>query len=449
MRGNRGKMSKKTLLGLILFGSLTVCALIIGANIMIHRDMKPDNGQNISFDQAKQDGEENESSSSGNEVPDESNQDADAPELNTTPSAAVSAGQTVSDAPGSEDAGQDATERNLADADPDQEQQADLAPSDNPTESSGNSAASQDVLGTSAENFNFLQLIYDSENTDYMSYIPQMNTDSEIKNALNIDNPQIELKAKAAILFDVDTKEVLFYKNAVEPIFPASTAKLLNSLVALDWCTEEEQITVGDEVGMIATDATRAYLKPGQVLTLHNLLEGMLLPSGNDAAFAMAAYVGRKSLQNKNASAQAAILEFVRLMNEKAAALGAKNSCFKTPDGYDAIGQFTTAYDMGRIGLAAIDNDILCGIVKKSRSRNVFISGEDVTWYNTNALINKNSARYYSRAIGLKTGTSTMAGKCLIAAAKKDGREVVCAVMDSSTSGRWEDATALLKYGLQ
>jgi D-alanyl-D-alanine carboxypeptidase (penicillin-binding protein 5/6) len=317
------------------------------------------------------------------------------------------------------------------------------------TENLGNHEAAEDVLGTAVEDSDFLQLIYDSSEVDYMSYIPEMKSDSELNNALDINNPDLEIDARAAILFDAATKEVLYYKNAVEPVFPASTAKLLTSLVTLDWCSEDEQITVGNEVSLIAVDATRAYLKAGEVLTLRNLLEGMLLPSGNDAAFAAAAYVGRKSLQDKNASAQAAIKEFIRLMNLKASELGAKNSCFKTPDGYDALGQYTTAYDMGRIGLAAINNDIIKSITKKSRSRNVFISGEDVTWYNTNNLINKDSGSYYSNAIGLKTGTSSMAGKCLIAAGRKDGRTVVCAVMDSSASGRWEDAEKLLKYGLK
>jgi D-alanyl-D-alanine carboxypeptidase (penicillin-binding protein 5/6) len=88
-------------------------------------------------------------------------------------------------------------------------------------------------------------------------------------------------------------------------------------------------------------------------------------------------------------------------------------------------------------------------ISQKSVSRNIFASGEDITWENTNSLINRNSPRYYSKAIGLKTGTSTMAGKCLIAAADDGEQEVLCVIMKSSSSGRFEDATKLLKYGLE
>jgi D-alanyl-D-alanine carboxypeptidase (penicillin-binding protein 5/6) len=136
-------------------------------------------------------------------------------------------------------------------------------------------------------------------------------------------------------------------------------------------------------------------------------------------------------------------------MNEEAANLGVKNSCFKTPDGYDAIGQYTTAYDMGLIGIAASQNSVIKDIAQESSSRNVFISGEDVSWSNTNKLITRYSGQYYSKAIGLKTGTSSMAGRCLIAAAESNGKKVVSVILDSTIEGRWEDAIALLKYGLE
>lgn len=292
------------------------------------------------------------------------------------------------------------------------------------------------------------ELIYDSKDIDFMSFIPKTVTDSELKAALDIKNPSIDIAAEAAILFDADTKKVLYDKNPVEIRFPASTAKLLTSIVALQWCKEDEQVTIGDEINMIASDSTKADLKKGEILTIHNLLEGMLLPSGNDAAYAIAAYVGRKSLGDKNASKEEAITEFTRLMNKEADKLGVKNSCFKTPDGYDAVGQYTTAYDMGLIGIEAAKNETITDICHKSKSRNVFVSGEDVTWSSTDKLITRYSGQYYSHAIGLKTGTSTMAGRCLIAAAEYNNKKVVCVIMDSTSEGRWEDAIALLKYGL-
>ena len=132
-----------------------------------------------------------------------------------------------------------------------------------------------------------------------------------------------------AILIDADTKEVLFHKNACKPLFPASTSKLLSSLVTLEWCQEDEEVLVGEEVNYIASDSSKANIREGQILTVRNLLEGMLLPSGNDAAYVAAAYVGRKSLEDPEAPGEVAVGEFVRLMNEKAESLGAINSFLK------------------------------------------------------------------------------------------------------------------------
>lgn len=309
-------------------------------------------------------------------------------------------------------------------------------------------ASAESIYSTSINAIEEPQLILDCTKVDYLSFIPEIQYDAELERALNIKNPDITVDAAAAILFDADTKEVLYHKNPVKVVFPASTAKLLTALVALDWCEEDEEVTLGNEIKMIASDSTRAYLSVGQVLSIRNLLEGMLLPSGNDAAYGIAIYVGRKSLQKAEASAEEALKEFIRLMNQKAKAIGVKNSCFKTPDGYDAIGQYTTAYDMGLIGMAAAKNKVIAEITELSRSRNIFISGEDVTWTNSNKLISRYSGQYYSRAYGLKTGTSTMAGRCLISAAELDGRTVVSVIMDSTSAGRWEDSITLLKYGL-
>ena len=291
-------------------------------------------------------------------------------------------------------------------------------------------------------------LIGDSSQVDYMKYIPEMVIDSNIKKALDIKNPSLDINAKSAILIDVNTKRVLYYKDPVVPVFPASTAKLLTALVSLELCTQDEKVTVGDELDLVASDSTVANLRKGQVLTIRNLIEGMLLPSGNDAAYVLAAYVGKKSLGNKKAGIDESVPEFIRLMNKKAKGLGAVNSCFKTPDGYDAFGQYTTAYDMGMIGIAAARNKTIVEVCKQSSSTNKFLDGTEVTWRNTNALIRKDSGLYYSYCIGLKTGTTTMAGKCLISLAKKDDKQVLSVVMKSDSSGRWNDSIKLLDYGL-
>ncbi len=291
-------------------------------------------------------------------------------------------------------------------------------------------------------------IIIDSKSVDYMSYIPTLQYSEEVKAKLPVTKPILSIKAKSAILLKEDGT-VLYYKNALKPVFPASTAKVLSVLVAVDWCDLSEKITVGDEIEMIAEDASVAGLKKGDKLSIYSLLAAMLLPSGNDAAYVVAAHVGKKSLADPNSKPEDAVIEYVRLMNEKATSLGAENSCFITPDGYDAIGQYTTAYDMGMITLEVLKKKTLVKLTQKCRLGVTLSSGKKLTFRNTNLLINKTSAWYNSSVIGLKTGTTTMAGKCLISAAQSDNGYVISVVMNSTTSGRWSDSNKLLEYGLQ
>ncbi|MDF2843562.1 MAG: putative rane protein [Herbinix sp.] len=426
-------MNKKNLIGLILFACFVTATLYLSANLLMKQGVKAEHGQVQTYtkednNNKSTEAEQLEESSSSTEIQQEEdlqNEDVEAPALIP----------------------EEVTQE--------EEDNSEIIVDVNETEPwlstnpSDMGSAVVEETTASTEVHEAPDLILDSNDVDYEKYIPQMIIDNVLETALDISNPGIDVDAEAAILLDAETNEVLYYKNAVQAEFPASTAKLLTSLVALSMCSVDEQVTLGDELSMIASDSTRANLKSGEVLTIHNLLEGMLLPSGNDAAYAVAAYVGRKSLVKPDASKEEAVEEFIRLMNEYAEELGVKNSCFKTPDGYDAIGQYTTAYDMGLIGVAAANNEIITEISQKSKSRNIFISGRDVTWINTNKLITQYSGQYYSKAIGLKTGTSTMAGRCLIAAAEQDGKRVVCVVMDSSSAGRWEDAISLLQYGLE
>lgn len=430
-------MKKNSILGLIAFACLTIASLVVGVNLLICHGTKDnigynqpeeitsteDNNQNKKLLQT-QDNYQGSGNGNGALISEE-------PWLSTNPS----------------DIGID-----ISSGDDSKQNHTQNMETDGVTDTSGSGTVqgddTQSTIGNEVKAPGDLQLIFDCKDVDYYAYIPKPVIDSKIEGALDIQNPEIDLIADAAILIDTETNDVLYHKNAVEAVFPASTAKLLSALVAIDWCELDEEVTIGEEIDLIASDSSIAGIKKGQVLTVSQILEGMLLPSGNDAAYAMAAYVGRKSLNDPDAKIKEAVIDFVRMMNEKAVAFGVKNSCFKTPDGYDALGQYTTAYDMGLISLEALKNDTIMEICKKGRSRNVFVSGEDITWYNTNRLIKKNDHWYYSYATGLKTGTSTMAGGCLVAAAKKDNKEVMCVILKSTASGRYEDAIKLLKYGL-
>ena len=455
-------MSKKSIIGLILFGLIITSSLFIGVNYMISKEYNiianDDPNYNIDTEDNNVNGNKE---NSVNKQSDTNNDKQTELKSSTNEIAEITQEEPWLEANPSELGLGDKVDISQNTELKDTISNSEGSSADNNASSSNddiNDGSSTDdvvlsdiknTLGSFVRNDIDIELIYDSTKVDYKSYIPEIICDSKVEAALDIVNPSISISASAAILIDANTKEVLFYKNAIEPVFPASTVKLLTALVVLDWCKEEDVITVGDEVNMMASDSTRAYLCKGQKLTVKSLLEAMLLPSGNDAAYVAAVHVGRKSLQLNGATQEEAVKEFSRLMNKKAKELGALNSYFLTPDGYDAIGQYTTTYDMGMIGLAAVKNKTVLDVSGKSRSRNILLSGEDITWNNTNALINKGSGRYYSYAIGLKTGTSTMAGRCIVAAGRKDGKEVVCVIMNSTPDGRWNDATTLLKYGLQ
>ncbi len=453
-------MNKKSILGLLLFGSLVIASLFYGATLMTRYEpgtnadqmVKEDTNDTVEYDTSLDNDKNTKDIVQDNEIleyaKEESEQSTELSNHEDRESEPSSAGNI---------APEEAANINIDSLG--SSAQEGVSPDSDAKEKTA-SVDETEILGASTEASTSnikegilleaptRELIIDSTKVDYLAYIPEMIYTSKLEEALAIDNPKISIKAEAAILFDVETKKVIYHKNPVNAVFPASTAKLLTALTALEWCGLEEVVTVGEEIKLITTDSTRANLHEEEILTINNLLEGMLLPSGNDAAYVIATHIGRKALQNPEASCEEAVTEFVRLMNSKAKTLGAVNSCFKTPDGYDALGQYTTAYDMGMIGLAAAGDEIILNITQKSSSRNVYVSGKDVTWNNTNALIKRSSPHYYSNCTGLKTGTSTMAGKCLIAGGQKNGKEVLAVVMDSTTSGRWSDTIALLDYGL-
>lgn len=270
-----------------------------------------------------------------------------------------------------------------------------------------------------------------------------------VETALNIINPSLNLDASSALLMDAQTGKVIFHKNATNRVYPASTVKIMTALVALDICDKEEEITIGDEISLMAIDSSRAYLNKGEKLTLEMLLEGLLLPSGNDAAYSVATYVGRKVSKDNSLLATEAVKVFVELMNHKAKDLGLKDTNFMNPDGYDHDMQYTTAYDMAIIAKEALNNELICNITKMQRARNIFLSGEDVTWNSGNKLISVGSGVYYKYAIGLKSGTSSLAGRCMVSAAKKEDKTYISVVMNSTATGRWEDSLTLLKYGIE
>ena len=252
------------------------------------------------------------------------------------------------------------------------------------------------------------------------------------------------------ILSDVTSGRVLYSKNADAKCYPASLTKLMTAIVAVENAQPDAIFTIGDEIYMIDPQSSRAYLTVGTRLTLENLLQALLLPSGNDAAYAIAVQVGRLIEGDDALDKNAAVTAFCKKMNEKAAALGCTGTHFSNPDGIDADDHYTTAADMLKIAACALQNDTVAAVVASPSVTTTLLSGQTVNWKNSNRLIQENNAYSYAGATGLKTGSTDKAGYCLAASAQREGKTCIAIVMGAKTeSGRWEDASGLLDISFQ
>ncbi len=252
------------------------------------------------------------------------------------------------------------------------------------------------------------------------------------------------------ILSDVTNNRVLYSKNADAKCYPASLTKLMTAIVAVENAPADTVFTIGDEIYMIDPQSSRAYLTVGTRLMLENLLQAMLLPSGNDAAYAIAVQVGRLIEENDQLDKNAALTAFCKKMNEKAAALGCEGTHFSNPDGIDAEDHYTTAADMLKIATCALQNEMIAAVVATPEVTTTLLSGQTVNWKNSNRLIQENNAYSYAGATGLKTGSTDKAGYCLAASAQREGKTCIAIVMGAEyESGRWEDASGLLDISFQ
>lgn len=234
--------------------------------------------------------------------------------------------------------------------------------------------------------------------------------------------------ARAAVLVDASTGQILYDKHAHERRPPASTTKIMTALLALESCDPGRPVTVSSRAA--STKGSSMHLRAGEVLTLEQLIYGALMRSGNDACVAIAEHVaGSEST-------------FVMFMNIKAGFLGAVGTSFKNAHGLPATGHYSTAYDLALVTRYAFLNPIFCRAV---RTRLLEIKGPG-SWEhflrNTNKLLWR-----YPWADGVKTGTTSEAGRCLVASATRDGRRLICVVLDSGD--RFKDASLLLDYGFE
>ncbi len=262
--------------------------------------------------------------------------------------------------------------------------------------------------------------------------------------ALDASALDAAINAKRVIVYNVTYDTVVYSKNADDICAPASTTKLLTAAIAVRLGDMTEPITIGEEIKLVKDGSSLAKLQVGQTLTLPQLLDALLIPSGNDAAYALAAYIGRK-LAPDAADLQAAVDAFVAEMNRQAKELGCISSHFMNPDGMTAEGHQTTARDMLLIARHANTFTAIRQCVMKS-AVSTEIDGKTVYWKNSNEMIHPANRYHYTYIIGTKTGFTTPAGYCLVGTANRIGEEVITVVMGADSSDdRFRDTKTLFE----
>ncbi len=264
---------------------------------------------------------------------------------------------------------------------------------------------------------------------------------------------------EAYVLIDQNSGRVLISKNADVKMYPASLTKILTALIAVEYIDADELLVTGYEANEVPWDSSLAGIKPNESILFENLLRGLLIPSGNDAANVIAMEVARRESGDEFISYNDAMILFAKLMNEEAQKLGATNSHFISPHGYHDDDHYTTAYDISLIAREALKNDLIKQICSEKMfkgygagdKRTVDMYTQEYTWDNTNLLLGGRlaSADYiYKNATGVKTGSTSEAGYCLIATAtNSDEENLMSVVMKSKTPFIWSDSKNLLNYG--
>lgn len=240
-------------------------------------------------------------------------------------------------------------------------------------------------------------------------------------------NQQPEISASAAVLMDIQTGEVLFAKNPNLKSPPASTTKIITGLVALEEGNPNQMVKVSPTAAN--AEGSSLYLRTGEEKRLEDLLYGIMLSSGNDAARAIA-----ESLAGSER-------EFARRMTERARQLGAFNTNFTNASGLPDEQHYTTAYDLALLTRYALNNKKFSEIVQ-TKSYNL----PENELQNERRIFNHNKLLWrYRYADGVKTGYTRQAGRCLVASASKNGRRLVAVVLNSKTM--YEDCQNMMEYG--
>lgn len=253
------------------------------------------------------------------------------------------------------------------------------------------------------------------------------------------------LTARYAFVYHCETQSLLYSLGAQDDrVAPASLTKLFTAYVALQHLNPEDIVTVGEETTWIDPQSSVASVRPGTSLTVKMLIQGMMMQSGNDAAYATAVAAGKAICNDPAAISQVAYDAFIEEVNRQAKHLGLSGTHFQNPDGIDAEGHYTTPADLIQISLLAMENPVICDYAHVDRDYVMYESGEDYTYLSTNLLLHPGSEYYCPAARGLKTGTTKNAGNCLLALFDTDGGTLLIGILGCPTyQDRFADALVL------
>lgn len=228
------------------------------------------------------------------------------------------------------------------------------------------------------------------------------------------------VSARSALVMRADTGASLWEKNADDPMLIASTTKIMTALVVLEHCGLDMPVVI--DPAWTGIEGSSMYLKAGQELTVRELLYGLMLASGNDAAVALACVTA------------GSVEAFAELMNEKAAELGCRNTHFANPNGLDAEGHYASARDLAVITRAAIGYEAFREIVS-AQSKTV----GDMTYENHNRLLKECDGVF-----GVKTGYTEAAGRTLVTCCEREGLTLICVTL--SDPDDWRDHAQLYDW---
>ena len=253
------------------------------------------------------------------------------------------------------------------------------------------------------------------------------------------------LTAKQYFVYEVESGSFLKISGSNnEKIYPASITKLFTAYVAMQFVEPDHMITATDALDLVAYGSSVADLVYKETISAERLVEAMLLPSGNDAAYVLAAEVGRILDGQPYESASKAVATFMAEMNRQARELGLTGTNFVNPDGIHKENHYSTPADLVKMAQLSLSNDTVMKYAKTVLDEPV-IDGVEHEWENTNELVHPESEFYCPYAVGLKTGQTPKAGSCLLSAFQFEGQTLIIGVFGCpDVDDRFADTLQLL-----